>query len=161
MHVLIVGTSVVDLFLDIDPDHVKIEDRKVTFTLGDKVPSSIKKSALGGNGANVSAGLTRLEIPVTFYTYLGNDFFSREIQTGLSSEGVEIEAETNKNSNSPLHIVLDFPPQDRVILANYGKDSHGFSPKTHQFDFMYLTSYYLMAMALIHMGSVFKKIKES
>ncbi|KKR78575.1 MAG: hypothetical protein UU25_C0037G0004 [Microgenomates group bacterium GW2011_GWB1_40_9] len=28
-------------------------------------------------------------------------------------------------------------------------------------DFMYLTSYYLMAMALIHMGSVFKKIKES
>ncbi|OGH15893.1 MAG: hypothetical protein A3C30_03635 [Candidatus Levybacteria bacterium RIFCSPHIGHO2_02_FULL_40_18] len=140
MHVLIVGTSVVDLFLDIDPDHVKIEDRKVTFTLGDKVPSSIKKSALGGNGANVSAGLTRLEIPVTFYTYLGNDFFSREIQTGLSSEGVEIEAETNKNSNSPLHIVLDFPPQDRVILANYGKDSHGFSPKTHQFDFMYLTS---------------------
>src|SRR3989344_3079240 len=111
MHVLIVGTSVVDLFLDIDHDHVKIEDRKVTFTLGDKVPSSIKKSALGGNGANVSAGLTRLEIPVTFYTYLGNDFFSREIQTGFSNEGVEIEAEKKKNTTPPLPIFWVPPPK--------------------------------------------------
>jgi len=139
MHVLVVGTSVVDLFLDIDPDHVKNENGKVTFTLGDKIPSSIKKTALGGNGANVSVGLTRLEIPVTFYTYLGSDFFSREIESGLSREGVGLDLERHQDTTSPLHIVLDFP-QDRVILANYNKNAHAFSPKQKHFDFMYLTS---------------------
>ncbi len=139
MHVLVVGTSVVDLFLDIDPDHVKNENGKITFTLGDKVPSSIKKSAIGGNGANVSVGLTRLEIPVTFYTYLGNDFFSHEIESGLTSEGVELDVERHNDTNSPLHIVLDFP-EDRIILANYSKNAHEFTPKQSHFDFMYLTS---------------------
>ena len=136
---LVVGTSVVDLFLNIDPDHVKNENGTVTFTLGDKVPSSIKKTAFGGNGANVSVGLTKLEIPTTFYTFLANDFFSREIQTGLASEGVKLEVEIHKDSTSPLHIVLDFP-QDRVILANYSKNPHGFSPKNRHYDFIYLTS---------------------
>src|SRR3989344_1441271 len=139
MHVLVVGTSVVYLFLNIDPDHVKNENGTVTFTLGDKVPSSIKKTAFGGNGANVSVGLTKLEIPTTFYTFLANDFFSREIQTGLASEGVKLEVEIHKDSTSPLHIVLDFP-QDRVILANYSKNPHGFSPKNRHYDFIYLTS---------------------
>lgn len=139
MHVLVIGTSVVDLFLDIDPDHIKTEDRKVTFMLGDKIPSSIKKTALGGNGANVSVGLTRLEIPVTFYTYLGSDFFSREIESGLSREGVELDVERHEDTTSPLHIVLDFP-KDRIILANYNKNAHEFTPGQNHFDFMYLTS---------------------
>jgi sugar/nucleoside kinase (ribokinase family) len=139
MHILVVGTAVVNLFLDINPDHVKNENGTVAFTLGDKIPSSIKKTAIGGNGANVSVGLTRLEIPVTFYTYLADDFFSREIRTGLSSEGVELDIELHKESVPPLHIVLDFP-QDRVILANYSDNPHGFSPAAGQFDFIYLTS---------------------
>lgn len=139
MHILVVGTSVVDLFLDLDPDHVKNENGTVTFTLGDKVPSQIKQTAFGGNGANVSVALTRLEIPVTFYTYLADDFFSREIRNALSSEGVEPDIELHKESTSPLHIVLDFP-QDRVILANYSDNPHSFLPKNTQFDFMYLTS---------------------
>ncbi|OGH18376.1 MAG: hypothetical protein A2868_02195 [Candidatus Levybacteria bacterium RIFCSPHIGHO2_01_FULL_40_15b] len=139
MHVLVVGTSVVDLFLDIDPDHVKNEDQKVTFTLGDKIPSSIRKTALGGNGANVSVGLTRLEIPVTFYTYLGSDFFSREIESGLSREGVGLDVERHEDTTSPLHIVLDFP-KDRIILANYNKNAYEFTPRQNHYDFMYLTS---------------------
>src|SRR3989344_6044593 len=101
MHVLVIGSSVIDLFLSLD--------------LGDKIPSQISRSAVGGNGANVSVGLTKLEIPTTFYTYLGNDFFSREIESGLSSQGVELDIERHPESSSPLHIILDFP-DDRVIL---------------------------------------------
>ncbi len=139
MHVLVIGSSVIDLFLDIDPDHVEIKDKKAAFNLGDKVPSQIKKSAIGGNGANVSVSLSRLEIPTTFYTYLGNDFFSREIQEGLSREGVALEVERHEDKNSPLHVILDFP-QDRVILSNYSKNQHSFAPKGKEFDYIFLTS---------------------
>lgn len=139
MQVLVVGSSVIDLFLDIDADHVEIKDKKASFNLGDKVPSQIKKSAIGGNGANVSVGFSRLEIPTTFYTYLGNDFFSREIQEGLSREGIALDIEQHDETNSPLHIILDFP-QDRVILSNYSKNQHGFSPKEKVFDYIFLTS---------------------
>ena len=139
MHILSVGASVIDLFLDIDPDHVKTEGRKVSFELGDKVPSEIKKTALGGNGSNVSVGLSRLEIPTTFYTFLGNDFFSREIYEGLSREGVELNVERHDDKFSPLHIILDFPT-DRVILANYSKSEHNFQPKNKDFDYLFLTS---------------------
>lgn len=139
MHVLVIGTSVVDIFLDVDPDHYKTDSNKITFNLGDKIPSQIKRTAFGGNGANVSVGLTRLEIPATLYTYLGSDFFSREIVSGLSHEGLELDIEKHEEKNSPLHIVLDFP-QDRIILTNYSQNPHGFSPKNKLFDFIYLTS---------------------
>ena len=139
MHVLVVGSSVIDLFLNLDSDHYKIQDQKVLLELGDKIPSSIKKTAMGGNGANTSVGLTRLETPTTFYTYLGDDFFSREIQEGLSREGVDLDVERHNETNSAVHVVLDFP-QDRVILTNYSKNPHGFSPKIKTFDFLFLTT---------------------
>lgn len=139
MHVLVIGSSVIDLFLDIDADHVEIKDKKVSLKLGDKVPSQIKKSAIGGNGANLAVGLCRLEIPTTFYTYLGSDFFSREIHEGLSGEGIALDIERHEETNSPLHIILDFP-QDRVILSNYNRNSHGFAPSEKEFDYIFLTS---------------------
>ncbi len=139
MHVLVVGSPVIDLFLNLDSDHYKIQDKKILLELGDKIPSEIKKTALGGNGANTSVGLTRFEIPTTFYTYLGDDFFSREIQEGLTREGVDLDVERHDETNSAVHIILDFP-QDRVILSSYSKNRHGFSPKEKTFDYIFLTS---------------------
>ncbi len=129
-----------DIFLTSDKDHFKIEGDRVSFELGDKIPSEINKSAIGGNGANVSVGLTRLEIPTTFYTYLGNDFFSREIEQGLASHGVELSVERHIDSSPPLHIILDFA-EDRVIFSNYSKTDHGFSLGNEtNFDYIFLTS---------------------
>lgn len=139
MHVLVVGSSVIDLFLNLDSDHYKIQDKKILLDLGDKIPSSIKKTALGGNGANTSVGLTRLEIPTTFYTYLGDDFFSREIQEGLTREGVDLDVERHDETSSAVHIILDFP-QDRIILSNYSKSKHNFAPSKDAFDWLFLTS---------------------
>lgn len=129
-----------DIFLTSDKDHFKIEGDRISFELGDKIPSEIDKSAIGGNGANVSVGLTRLEIPTTFYTYLGTDFFSREIEQGLSNQGVELSVERHTDSSPPLHIILDFD-QDRVIFSNYNKTNHGFSLGNNPgFDYIFLTS---------------------
>ncbi|HVZ67097.1 MAG TPA: carbohydrate kinase family protein [Patescibacteria group bacterium] len=139
MHVLVIGSSVIDLFLALDQDHFKLQDKNVELLLGDKIPSQIQGHAIGGNGANVSVGLTKLEIPTTFYTYLGSDFFSREIENGLSSQGVELDTERHPEGASPLHLILDFPG-DRIIISNYGKNEHNFNPREQKYDYIFLTS---------------------
>lgn len=139
MHVLSIGSSVIDLFLDLDKDHYKTVGEDISLKLGDKIPSDVKSTAVGGNGANVSVGLSRLEIPTTFYTYLGNDFFSREIELALSREQVAVDAERHDTKNSLLHIILDFP-EDRIIISNYGKNSHDFKPREKYFEYIFLTS---------------------
>ncbi|HVT00770.1 MAG TPA: carbohydrate kinase family protein [Patescibacteria group bacterium] len=139
MHVLVIGSSVIDLFLTLDKDHFNLNDKKVELSLGDKIPSQIQGHSIGGNGANVSVGLTKLETPTTFYTYLGSDFFSREIENGLSSQGVGLDIERVPDLASPIHLILDFP-EDRIIVSNYGRASYGFAPKEEKYDYIFLTS---------------------
>ena len=139
MHVLVVGSSVIDLFLSIER-HAEIIAGKVQFNLGDKIPSSIKEMGLGGNGANVSVGLTRLEIPTSFYTYLGGDILSAQIEEGLSSEGIELIIEREKDYTSSFSIILDFN-DDRIIFSHHQKREHNFSLKSSDYyDYIYLTS---------------------
>lgn len=138
MHVLVVGSSVIDLFLTLDPLHFEINDKKVLLSLGDKVPSDIKKLALGGNGANASVGLTRLEIPTTFYTYLGGDVLSTEIQNKLTSEGVALKAQRD-SGNTSISLIFDFET-DRIIFTHHEKREHNFSFNEKGFDYVYLHS---------------------
>lgn len=140
MNVLVVGSSVIDLFLKIDEKHTEISNGKVTLLLGDKIPSEIKTLGLGGNGANISVALTRLEIPTSFYTYLGNDPLSREIEEGLTREGVELLAKRGNIKNAPLHIILDLD-SDRIILSHYEKADHDFDYELKgELDFIFLNS---------------------
>lgn len=139
MNVLVVGSSVIDLFLSVEKSHTIISGNNVSFALGDKIPSDIKKLGLGGNGANVSVGLTRLGIPTTFYTYLGKDILSREIEEKLSAEGVELISDKENGENSPLHIIFDFET-DRVIFSHYPKIEHKFKMDNSGFDYIYLNS---------------------
>jgi sugar/nucleoside kinase (ribokinase family) len=140
MHVLVVGTSVIDLFLTIDTDHFSVSNGKVLMSLGDKIPSDIKRLTLGGNGANVSVGLTKLEIPTSFYTYLGADILSREIEDGLTQEGVELVGEKGITKNSPLHVIFDFN-DDRIIFSHYQRADYTFDyNKGDVPDFIFLTS---------------------
>ncbi len=140
MHILVVGSSVIDLFMTVDKNHIETRDRKVILNLGDKIPSEIKKLAVGGNGANVSVGLCRLEIPASFYTYLGSDVLSRKIEEDLSREGVALASKRGAIQNAPLHIILDFT-EDRVILSHYEHVDHDFSyDGQEKFDFIFLNS---------------------
>ena len=139
MHVLVVGSSVIDLFLSVEQSHVQIQDKKILLNLGDKIPSQIKKLTLGGNGANASVGLTRLETPTTFYTYLGSDILSREIENGLTSEGVALMAQRD-DSQTSMSLIFDFD-SDRIIFSNHVKRDHNFEIKEEgRFDYIYLHS---------------------
>lgn len=138
MHVLVVGSSVVDLFMTLDSEHFEVVDKKVQLELGDKIPSEIKKLALGGNGSNAAVGLTRLEIPTSFFTYLGGDILSQEITNSLSSEGVALLAQKD-NGTTSLNIIFDFET-DRIIFTHHQKRQHNFTLQDKNFDYVYLHS---------------------
>lgn len=140
MNILVVGSSVIDLFMSISEEHVHVVGSKVELTLGDKIPAEIKKFALGGNATNIAVGLTRLGVPATLYTYLGKDVLSRQIEEGVTAEGVELVAERGVQKTSPLHLIFDFK-EDRIIFSNYPKADHGFdSKRVDKPDFIFLNS---------------------
>lgn len=142
MKVLVIGSSIIDLFVQIqnEKNHVAFDANKAQFTLGDKIPIDISQLTIGGNGANVSVGLSRLTLPTTFYTYLGNDIFSKQIEHTLNDEGIELTVERKVDTGqSSLSFILKLS-DDRIIFSHHQKRDHNFSYAASTPDFMYVTS---------------------
>lgn len=140
MNALVIGSSVIDLFLKIeDEDQVKVIGSSASFMLGDKIPVEIQQLTIGGNGANVSVGLARLGISTTFYTYLGNDIFSKEIEESINKEGIKMIVEREENDKSSLSLVFDIG-KDRIIFSHHQVRKHEFSYSDTPPNFAYITS---------------------
>lgn len=142
MHVLVVGSSLIDLFINIEAsEKVKLIGQTVTLTLGDKIPVDIKALSLGGNGGNVAAALKKLEIPTSFYTSLGDDVLSGHIKNSLENEGVKVIVEHEQTTTGSLSLILDFKA-DRIILSHHNTSNHSFnSSKIENLpDVIFLTS---------------------
>jgi len=141
MNTLTVGSSNIDLFLTThNSSHTPIVDNKVLLTLGDKIPTDIKSMSLGGNGANVSVGLARLGLTSQFYTYLGNDVLSLEIQNTIKNEGVALLIEKERGDSTSFSLIFDFD-HDRVIFSHHPEKKYSFSYESSEpVDFIYLTS---------------------
>lgn len=135
-----VGASVIDVFSDLPSnDLASISNNSVTFNIGDKVPVDIKEQALGGNGMNISVGLKRLGVDVTFYTFLGNDAFSETIENQLKKEKVT-EILERSNTKSDFSFILNVK-DDRIIFSHHPTRVQSFNPpKNQQFDYIFLSS---------------------
>lgn len=136
---LVVGSSLIDLFLRPEESHATITDNHVSLLLGDKVPTEIDKMSLGGNGSNVSVGLARLGIATTFYTWLGNDILSTEIENTIEKEGVNLLTEEIRGEKTGLSVILNFG-KDRIIFSHHETRNHIFTPQQIKPDLIYLTS---------------------
>lgn len=142
MKALVVGSSVIDLFLNIeDLEKVKVEGSNATFQIGDKVPVNIKNLTIGGNGANVGVGLSRLGVPTELFTYLGRDIFSKEIEESLKKESVTIFLdEKNRSERSSLSFIFDIA-SDRIIFSHHEVHPHAFHyQEESRPDLLFLTS---------------------
>jgi len=80
---------------------------------------------LGGNGGNVAAGIKKLGIDTTFYTFLGNDVLSTHIAQVMKNEGVEVIAENVEGKTASLSIILSIT-DDRTILSHHNYGNHNF-----------------------------------
>jgi len=142
MNVLIVGSSLIDLFVDLEQNtKVSVTHDSASFKLGDKIPVDIKSLSLGGNGGNVSAGLKKLGVNVSFYTYLGSDVLSSFIKQVMRDENVEVISENEEVTTGSLSIILNFG-NDRVILSHHNVSNHSFegSKIAQKPDIIFLTS---------------------
>ena len=136
---LVIGSSLIDLFLRPDDSHTPISGDHVSLLLGDKIPTEIDNMSLGGNGSNVSVGLARLGVSTSFYTWLGNDILSTEIENTIEKEGLELLTEEERSGKSGLSIILNFG-KDRIIFSHHETRSHIFTPPSITPDLIYLTS---------------------
>lgn len=142
MNVLVIGSSLIDLFVSFqNKDHLKIENNTVSFNLGDKIPIDITTLTLGGNGVNVSSALQKLEIPTSFYTYLGDDILSSHIKKLLEEEGISLLIESEKTTVGSLSIIFRLDT-DRIIYSYHNVFPHSFDASlvTTKPDLIYLTS---------------------
>lgn len=140
MNVLVVGSSKIDLFFELEnKSSVAVSDKNIALKLGDKIPVGVKKIALGGDGANISVGLKRLGIPTRFYTFLGNDFFSKEMEETIKKEEVDLIVRKNGDKSS-LSLIFCLN-SDRIIFTSHEVRDHKFLYEADKLpDFIYLTS---------------------
>src|SRR3989344_1429664 len=141
MNVLVVGSSTIDIFLEVeDKSHIDIVQNKVQLLQGDKIPVNIKGITIGGDGANVAAGLSFLQISTKFYTYLGTDIFSREIEDTINRKGVKLLVDKSEGGKSSMSLIFDFG-NDRIIFSHHQERNHVFDYKENELpDLVYLTS---------------------
>jgi sugar/nucleoside kinase (ribokinase family) len=142
MQVLTVGSSLFDAIVSLENNpHIVVENRKASFSLGDKIPVDIKAFSIGGNGANVAASLQKLEISNAFYTYIGQDALSQFIAKQLAEEGLLVYQEFVDSKDGPLSIIFEFS-QDRTIFSHHPEFEHIFDSAkvVEKPDLIYLTS---------------------
>lgn len=126
MHVLVIGSSLFDVFVSLENNtHISVDTNRASFALGDKVPVDIKSFAIGGNGPNVASALQKLSVSNSFYTYLGEDALSLFIKQQLSKEGIELYFEETKSDTGPLSLIFEFPT-DRTIFSHHPEFNHDF-----------------------------------
>lgn len=140
MNVLVVGSSLIDLFLRLEESHIKTSGQSIELQLGDKIPTQIDKLTLGGNGSNVSVGLARLGINTSFFTWLGDDILSKEIENTILAENVKLLTDAVSGKTTGLSVILNFG-KDRIILSHHEVGDHNFDYKEEtKPDVVYLTS---------------------
>lgn len=141
MKTLVIGSADIDLFLKLPQANSYVETQStVTFHLGDKIPTDIQGTTLGGNGANVSAGTKRLGMDTSFYTFVGTDLLSRQIRETLEKEQIILIDHIGVAENTSLNLIFDFST-DRIIFSHHEVKDHSFDASlAKDFQALYLTS---------------------
>jgi len=139
MKILIVGSCVTDLFFKIEnKDDLIINDDKVCLNPGSKIPIDVTDITIGGDGANISVGLKKLSIDATFYTFFGNDLFSKEIEERLKKEGINLIIKNGLGKGS-LSLILGLK-NDRIIFSHREVREHDFEYSNTLPEYLYLSS---------------------
>lgn len=136
MHLLSIGSTVIDLFLK--PDITTSDLNQIKLNLGDKIPTDLTATKIGGNAANVAVVAKSLGSNVTLYTYLAEDFFAKEIEVGLKGQDLNLIAQ-KVSGKSDFSLIMSVQ-KDRIIFSHHETNKHPFTPPENKPDTIYLTS---------------------
>jgi len=142
INVLTLEDATSDTFVYIDEASLscKLDSKKVYLELlyGDKIPAGKVEQEIGGNAANVAAGVVSLGLKAGVFGTIGDDSRGKHIITVLRERGVYTKyIKIVKNTNSNISIILTFKGE-RTILTHHPKrgSNEGTIPKA---DWYYLS----------------------
>lgn len=125
---ILISDVSIDEFLKIDEAQVicdiNKENCKICFDYAQKIPVAEFKTSLGGNSANVAAGMAKLGLKVAVFSQVGNDQNGSRFINELKKRGVDTSLITQINGETDIHSIIIYKGE-RTILSYH-------SPKIYQ-----------------------------
>ncbi len=143
--VVVIGDVTIDVFLTPKAGEascqMKSNEKFLCFSYGDKIPVENVTYLTGGNAANVSIGLRRLDIPASIYTTIGTDNVSKMIYEHLESEQIGMQHLTMKTGVLSNYSTIITYQGERTILSYHAPKTYTFTKEEPCNDcYVYLTS---------------------
>ncbi len=123
-----IGDATLDTFLDIHEASVHCDVNKkkcqLCFNYADKIPIHDARQSIGGDAANVAAGLKKLDQTTAIVTELGNDVNGNYIAEELDEAGVNTDyIRMVQGAITRYSVVLTYQGE-RTILAYHPKQKY-------------------------------------
>lgn len=112
--VFVIGSSTLDLFFQ-DPSLTYKRDRFL-LAIGGKYVVNTFYEGVGGGGANVAVGLSRLGHSCVLWSEIGKDSLTKLIRERLESEKVDCSLLEHKEKNINISAILLSPNGERTII---------------------------------------------
>ncbi|MBU0650101.1 carbohydrate kinase family protein [Patescibacteria group bacterium] len=117
---ILISDVCIDEFLKVDDALVMCDlnhrDCKICFDYAEKIPVSEFRTSLGGNSANVAAGMAQLGLKVSVYAEIGNDENGQRFVRELKERGVDNSLLVQNNCETDVHSIIIYKGE-RTILS--------------------------------------------
>lgn len=117
---ILISDVSIDEFLRVDEALVMCDinkrDCKICFDYADKIPVSEFRTSLGGNSANVAAGMAKLGLNVSVYSEIGNDANGNRFVRELKERGVDNSLLVQNPGETDIHNIIIYQGE-RTILS--------------------------------------------
>jgi len=124
--VLISDVSI-DEFLKVDDAlvmcDIKERECKICFEYADKIPVAEYRASLGGNSANVAAGMAKLGLNVSVYSEIGSDLNGERFPRELKERGVDISLLAKNLNQTDIHSIIVYKGE-RTIFSYHGPKNY-------------------------------------
>ena len=144
LNVLTIGDAVVDTHLLIDDATIDCDEltnsRKICFDYGAKIPITDSFQSLGGNAANVAAGLAALGFNTAIITTVGADSLGKIIKNELKNQTVDTRfIGVDQKSKTRYSTILNFKGE-RTVLSYHRRRRYHWPKILPPADWIYYTS---------------------
>lgn len=118
--VLVAGSLVLDIVAAVDDG----ADTRMLFAEGKQTELKGVEMYLGGEVGNMGIALSKLGVPVTLVSKVGDDIGGRIIRDFLKSFPVSAAVKTVKNLKSTVSVCLTVPGKDKITSINGAPHRH-------------------------------------
>ncbi|MFH0749544.1 MAG: carbohydrate kinase family protein [Candidatus Gottesmanbacteria bacterium] len=142
--ILVIGDVAIDVFLTPEAGEtlcqMKAQEKYICFSYGDKIPVDHLEFFTGGNAANVSVGLRRLDIPASIFTTIGSDSVSTLIYEHLQHAQVDTKYVTMQPGAASNYSTIISYQGERTIFTYHAPKVYVYQKQAALYSYVYLTS---------------------